>query len=604
MRDIKNLFSLLREVFSILDKKQRWLALGVFISILFSACFETLSISIIAPFVMAILTPEALWSNQYIAEACDILHIESDLYLLVFLGVVLVIVFWIKNLYLIFATHLQIRFRYRIQKKLSVQMLGSYMKRPYSYFLDENSSKIIRGVGTDVGCVKDALETLFNIVTQLIMMLMISVYLLVTDYVLAVGILITSFLGIFILTYAFKGRVSRWGEMFRDANALVSKCIYETINGVKEIIVMKRQEKFIDNYEKAFERTRKSNVGYATIIACPARLIEAAFMTGIIVVVCFRISIGIDANAFIPQFAAFAVGGMKLLPSVAAISGQVTSLVFSKPGVDATYRNLKEVEEYEKIRESIIWPTEKSEQLLSVKNFSTLSINHIYWNYDHSDKIILSDLSLNIKDGESIALIGESGAGKTTLVDIILGLFEPRQGSVEIDGINISSIPDAWGKLVAYVPQSVFLIDDTIKSNIAFGITEENIDEQLVWDALEQAQLKEFVIKQPNGLNTIVGERGVKFSGGQRQRVAIARALYNNPQILVLDEATAALDNDTEEAVLESIEALQGEKTLIIVAHRLTTVRKCDKIYEIKDGKAILRSKEEVFGAEYDEAVH
>ena len=196
----------------------------------------------------------------------------------------------------------------------------------------------------------------------------------------------------------------------------------------------------------------------------------------------------------------------------------------------------------------------------------------------------------------SIALIGVSGAGKTTLADIVLGLLKPKRGAVLMDGIDVYAMPKTWARIVGYVPQSVFLIDDTIRNNIAFGLTEEQIDDALIWDALERSQLKPFVEKLPEGLDTIVGERGVRFSGGQRQRVAIARALYNRPEILVLDEATAALDNETEMAVMESIDALQGQITMIVVAHRLTTIRNCDRIYEIKNGKAIRRDKKEVLG--------
>ena len=214
------------------------------------------------------------------------------------------------------------------------------------------------------------------------------------------------------------------------------------------------------------------------------------------------------------------------------------------------------------------------------------------WKYPESKKATLQGINLEIKKGESVAFIGESGAGKTTLADIILGLYIPQEGTVTVDGVSIYDIPQDWSRIVGYVPQSVYLLDDTIRNNILFG--EKQMDDKKIWDALKQAQLYDFVKTLPDGLNTIVGERGIKFSGGQRQRIAIARALYYNPDILVLDEATSALDNETEEALMESIEALQGLKTLIIIAHRLSTIRNCDKIYEVKDGKIELRNKEEI----------
>ena len=209
---------------------------------------------------------------------------------------------------------------------------------------------------------------------------------------------------------------------------------------------------------------------------------------------------------------------------------------------------------------------------------------------------ILQDISLKIKPKSSIGIIGTSGAGKSTFVDVLLGLLKPEKGQILLDDIEISLLGNKWNQNVGYVPQSIFLVDEDIRANIAFGIEREDIDDGKVWRALEMAQLSEFIKSQPHGLDTIVGERGVKFSGGQRQRVAIARALYTNPEILVLDEATAALDNETENALMEAIDDLQGHKTLIVVAHRLTTIRNCDYIYEVKNGKLFARTKEEVFG--------
>ena len=258
------------------------------------------------------------------------------------------------------------------------------------------------------------------------------------------------------------------------------------------------------------------------------------------------------------------------------------------------YRHLQEAENN---RETLSNIYENHEDTSKDVHFEQeLRVKKICWKYSEGTEYILNNLDLNIQKGQSIAFIGNSGAGKTTLADIILGLLKPQSGQVTLDGKDIFSIGKEWGNIIGYVPQAVYLTDDSIRKNIAFGIKEDDIDETRVWNALEQAQLKEFVESLDEQLDTKVGERGVRFSGGQRQRVAIARALYENPDILVLDEATAALDNETESAVMESIEALQGKITLIIIAHRLTTVRKCDKIYEITNGVAVERKKSEIFG--------
>ena len=226
-----------------------------------------------------------------------------------------------------------------------------------------------------------------------------------------------------------------------------------------------------------------------------------------------------------------------------------------------------------------------------------LVIQNVGWKYKNQKKSVLSNVCMEIRKGESIAFIGSSGSGKTTLSDIILGLLHPRQGAILMDdNIDVYSILDEWGHIVGYVPQSVFLLDDTVRNNILFGLPKEQVNDALIWESLEQAQIKEFIESLPEGLDTIVGERGIKFSGGQKQRIALARALYNKPEILVLDEATAALDGETEKAVMDSISALQGKITMIIVAHRLTTIRDCDKIYRIENGIATEVRKEEIFG--------
>jgi ABC-type multidrug transport system fused ATPase/permease subunit len=268
-------------------------------------------------------------------------------------------------------------------------------------------------------------------------------------------------------------------------------------------------------------------------------------------------------------------------------------MAYSFPRLENVYHNVVEAKEYEKQREKYVKENIVNKNVeVSTEFEQVLSINHVEWKYREQIKPVLENVTLEIRRGESIALIGESGSGKTTLSDIILGLLHPQKGSVYMDGIDVYGMPEEWAKVIGYVPQSVFLIDDTIRNNVAFGL--KNVDDTDIWYALEQAQLKKFVESLPEGLDTMVGEQGIKFSGGQRQRVAIARALFSRPQILVLDEATAALDNETEAAVMEAIDALQGKMTLIIVAHRLSTIRNCDKIYEICNGRAELRKKVDI----------
>lgn len=354
---------------------------------------------------------------------------------------------------------------------------------------------------------------------------------------------------------------------------------------------MRRQKNFLKKYYDASEQKAHIDVKYVVINSCPDKLIEVICVGGIMFALCIRLKIGVNVAEFITNLAAFAVAAFRMMPAIAKLIGYVNGLFFYRKALDATYDVIYETKVYKK--EEVlnnVGYAETNRQFVS-----NICLKNIYWKYQSNPRYILEDLNLRIEKGSSVAFIGTSGSGKTTLADIILGLLRPEKGCVEVDGISIDKIPNEWSRMIGYVPQSVFLMDDTITRNILFGLPDEEENEERVWEALEQAQLAEFVRELPEGLNTIVGERGVKFSGGQRQRIAIARTLYYNPEIILLDEATAALDNDTEKAVMEAIENLKGKKTLIIIAHRLSTIKQCDVIYEVVGGKAVVRKKEEIF---------
>ena len=288
---------------------------------------------------------------------------------------------------------------------------------------------------------------------------------------------------------------------------------------------------------------------------------------------------------FIPQLSVFAVAAFRLMPSVGKINEHYSAMLYSVPSLELIYNDLKSVE-------NLIVKSRIVDNDWKFKD--TVKVSHVSYHYPDSEENVLKDINLEIKKGTTVAIIGASGAGKTTLIDVLLGLLEPQYGKLYADGMDVEKNLSTWQKEIGYIPQVIYLSDDSIRNNIAFGIEKEKIDDEAIISALRQAQLHEFVQNLPNGLDTFVGDRGVRLSGGQRQRIGIARALYHNPEILVLDEATSALDNETETAVMEAINSLQGLKTMIIIAHRLTTIQNADAIYEVVDGKTVLREKEEV----------
>lgn len=345
---------------------------------------------------------------------------------------------------------------------------------------------------------------------------------------------------------------------------------------------------FVDSYKTVYKKLIKGAKNNEMLAAIPKYILETVCIIGMIIAVIGKLLWGRrDLNAFVVQMSAFAVAAFRLLPSVGKISAYINNIMYSIPSLDLIYKDLKEIENF--------IPKENDISVVEKWNFNnSIELLNVSYAYEGTDKKVLNNISLTIRKGETVALIGSSGAGKTTLADVFLGLLIPQQGSIRVDGKNIYENMNSWHRMLGYIPQTIYLSDDTIRNNVAFGIKEEDIDEQAVVEALKKAQLYDFIQTLEQGLETFVGDRGVRLSGGQRQRIGIARALYCNPEVLVLDEATSALDTETETAVMEAIDSLKGYKTMVIIAHRLTTIQNADKIYEVTDGNVVLRSKEDI----------
>lgn len=594
--NLKTMAQMLKQLNYILDKRQKRRAIWLLIVIMISAGFELLGVTAILPFVEAAVSPDKVLQNKYVMKIAPVVGIVNANDLLLLMGLGLILVYIVKNVFLLYASYVQYDFATRIQKELTSKMLCSYMSRPYTFFLNTNTSIVLRGCGSDITLVYNVIDYLTTILCQILTVLMIGIFLIYTDPAIAISALFLMLLVLLGIVFLFKPTIKKAGKRNQELITLKNKILVQTVNGIKEILVMQRKKLFLTAYDEACDQSRKVQRTYNVLSVSPDRIVEGVCISGIIGIVCIRLANdSTNMIAFIPKLAAFAMAAFKILPAISKIANRMTGIIYSRPGLVSVYQNLVEANRYtEQLKQYAADKQVDSKQPMDLEFQKNLSINHVFWQYENQKEPVLTDVRLTIQKGESVAFIGASGAGKTTLSDIILGLLQPPKGTVEMDGIDVYTIPVQWAHIVGYVPQSIFLMDDTVRNNIAFGLPADTIDDQYIWDALEKAQLKEFVEKLPYGLDTIVGERGVKFSGGQRQRVAIARALYNKPEILVLDEATAALDNETETAVMESIDALQGQITMIIVAHRLTTIRNCDRIYEIKDGVAVERRKEDV----------
>lgn len=583
---MKKLISELRYIFS---GKQQIGMLMLLLAICVGSMLELLGVTAILPFIDVVMNPETIHRKDYLSWLYKTLHFQSDTSYMVFLAGVLVVVYLVKNAFLCVQYAAQYRFIFNNQRRIACRMLNCYMRQPYSFHLSHNSASLIRNVSNDTNMMFRGLLAMLQFVTEGCVCIVLGVYLFILDKTITIGVGVI--MGCFLIFFAkgFKGYLAKIGAEDREYNAGITKWLMQSFGGIKETKIMDREEFFLDKFDYNYRNFARCEKRYSFLQVAPRPVMEAVSITALLSVVIFKLLRGTSSNYFVTTLSVFAVAAFRLLPSINRITNYMSIILFNKPAVDAVYHDLKEIEEIEKACKK------KDENIVPLSLKAEIRIKNLDFKYPDADKYVLENINFSIRRNQSTAFIGPSGAGKTTLADIILGALEPVRGGVYVDGVDIHENMVAWHKNIGYIPQTIFLMDDTIRNNIAFGIRENEVDEEKLWKALEKAQLKEFVQSLDKGLETEIGEGGVRLSGGQRQRIGIARALYNDPEVLVLDEATSALDNDTESAVMEAIDKLAGSKTLIIIAHRLTTIKNCDVVYEVKDKqikKVILKDED------------
>ena len=588
MNDIRTLKRMYQQLMYILNSKQKRKLVVLFFAIFIGALLETLGVSSLMPLVQILTDTEALLQQEYILAVINIFSIESVKTLTIMIGIAVMVVFLVKNIGLTISSYLLVRYKADLTKELKYEMMRCYMNRPYQFFVDSDTGKILRGVTGDVESVVSIVDYAFHILTEGAVILLIGIFVVLSDPIMAIGIIFVGALCFTVIVLILKRKMSTLGQLGRAAESKAFSVATQIVNGIKDIMVRQKRHIFLEKFNEANEDNREAQIGSQFASVLPERIIETICICGIMAVVLIRIALGQPNEQFITTLAVFVVAAFRILPAISRLTGYVNLLIYGRPRLEASYDNVKSSREY---MESIGNKSDGTE-IKRADRFGyedLIKIKDVFWKYNDAQGDVLKGVSIEIHKGESIGIIGESGSGKSTLSDILLGLYRPQRGEILVDGKSIFDYSVEWSEIMGYVPQSVYLLDDTIRNNVAFG--ETNIADEQIWEALEKASLKTFVESLPNGLDTMVGERGVKFSGGQRQRVAIARALLMKPEILILDEATSALDNETETAVMDAVESLQGTITMIIIAHRLTTIKNCDRVFEIKGGVA-----KEVYG--------
>ena len=576
----------------VLNNKQKLQLVGLFVMILVGAVVELIGVSVILPFVNAVTTPDAFMQKSYVILFCKWFHITDVRMLLFWIAIILIIVYVLKNMYICVMNDVLYAFIYNNQRKLAYEIFDCCLKQPYLFFISKNSAEMIRTIVCDVGMFYNSILAVLQFFTEISVCGLLLAMMIYMDKSITIGIAIMLVVFVYVYMKLIKQKILDLSEQTRADQVKMTSWIQQAFGGIKEIKILGREKFFLDSYDENFGGYSEASRKFIVYSVMPKPLLEALCIAGLMGVIAVKLYRGVDLTYFIPTLSVFAVAAFRILPSAGRIAQHINNISYNSIAVDIVYRNKKIVDELE--RRGDINNGERD----SFEINKGIFLKNVQFKYPDREAVILDNVSIEIPKNKSVAFIGPSGAGKTTLADVILGVLAPESGQILADDIDVYKNIKAWNRHLGYIPQAIFLTGASIKENVAFGVPKDEIDENRVWAALEDAQLKEFVLSLEKGIDTQVGERGAKISGGQRQRIGIARALYTNPDVLVLDEATSALDTETETAVMEAIDGLSGKKTIIIIAHRLSTIRNCDIIYEVSNGKVLQKSKEEVLCVE------
>lgn len=575
------MISLIKKLYRIFNKKQKSRILGLGVMILVGAVLETIGVSMILPLVSAIVDMEKLAQNEYVILVNSIFGIQDMRDFILLMLAAVIAIFIIKNLYLMFLTYVQAKFVNSEQSKAVSYLLEEFLNRPYEFYLNADIPTVFRTIDSDVPKVFSVLMEYTRLATELVVSLFLCIVLLVVDYKMTLMMAVILFGMTGIIIKIVKPKLNALGNKSQGMQSQMGKWRLQSIYGIKDVKILHKERYFVDNFAKYSKVNADLTSKYSVINNMPRLLIETMCVVGVLSYLSICIVSGQDISNLIPQISTFAVAAIRLMPSVNRINTYMTNIAYFEPAVNYVYETI-DFTDYKKYGRYIA-KDKKSDVTIPVEG--SILLDKVSYKYPNTEKWILDKINMEIPIGKSVGIMGPSGSGKTTAVDVLLGLLKMDNGKISCGGVDIFENYGDWLSHIGYIPQSIFLTDEAIRENVAFGVAPDEIDDNRVWEVIKEAQLTEYVEGLDDGIYTPIGDRGVRMSGGQRQRLGIARALYHNPEILVFDEATSALDTDTETAIMEAIDSFHGRKTLIIIAHRLRTIENCDIILKVDEGK-------------------
>jgi ATP-binding cassette, subfamily B, bacterial PglK len=550
------------------------------LAILMSSFLEVLGIGLLIPFVALLGKPDFVNTNQTVHRVYEFFHFQSFPQFMIAIAITVMIVFILKGVLVLFLSYWQVKFVLEKKVFLKTRLFRAYLLNPYTFHLKSDLARMQRNLELVDSVMNNSVLQLFYIMTEMVLVVGLFFVLLWRSPVLTLGA--ACFLGgiFFLFVYFTKDRLRRWGEISNRHRVIMYQQMNQGLGSIKEVKIFGKEDFFADRYDIHSRQFSWQEIKAEIIGRMTKPLIESLIVGLVMLLVVLYFWVGKPSDNIFLTLSLFVVVSVRLMPSMNRISSGWAAVRNTSAYFDEIYDDLI-------ASEQVVGASRKMASGGPVAFQHDIRLEEISFNYEDSAKPALDRINLMIPRNATVGFVGPSGAGKTTAIDIITGILSPAQGRVLVDGADIHSGLRGWQDQIGYIPQAIYLCNDTIRQNVAFGIEPKDQDEKKVWQALRLAQLEEFVSGLPDGLETEIGERGVRLSGGQRQRIGIARALYNDPQVLVMDEATAALDNETERDFMESLAKLSGSRTILIIAHRLTTVRACDIIFFLKDGRLV-----------------